>query len=74
MAGEPPRRPSTTPEGQNPGGNNVPESDVPRRPGKEPMIPDEIADQGYTEGGDDHEYYEDDYYPNDVNRVNELLR
>ena len=78
MAGDPPRRPSATPEGknlegQNPG-DNVPDSEVPRRPGKEPMIPEDTADQGYTEGGDDQGYYEDYYYPMDAEREVELLR
>ena len=43
MAGEPPRRPSATLEGQNPG-NDIPEFEVPRQPGKEPMIPEDTVD------------------------------
>ena len=78
MAGDPPRRPSATPEGKNPEGqnpgDNAPDSEVPRRLGKEPMIPKDIADQGYTEGGDDEGYYEDDYYPTAVKIEVELLR
>ena len=35
---------------------------------------DETVDQGYTEGGDDEGYYEDDYYPTDTDREVELLR
>ena len=38
------------------------------------MLPDEIANQGYIEGGDDEGYYEDDYYPTDAEREMELLR
>lgn len=38
------------------------------------MVPDETIDQGYTEGGDDEVYYEDDYYPTDAERELELMR
>ena len=38
------------------------------------MALEEIVDQRYTKGGDDQDYYEDDYYPNDVDRENALLR
>ena len=34
------------------------------------MQPKDIANQDYSEGGDDEEYYEDDYYPTNA----ELLR
>lgn len=49
-------------------GDNVPESEVLRRPGKEPMVPDETSEQGYTEGGDEEGYYENDYYPTNAER------
>ena len=65
MAGDPPlRRPSATPEGPNPqgqnpgtaanpgnvaGGSNVPEQQVPMRHGKDPMLPKDPAYQEYTE-------------------------
>lgn len=83
MDGHPPRRPSATPEGQNPEGrnpgnnargSNVPDPEVPQRTGKEPMQPEDPANQDYTEGGDDEEYYEDDYYPPIVEEENEILR
>ena len=38
------------------------------------MVPNETADQGYTDGGDDEGYYEDYYYPTDAEREMELLR
>ena len=53
-----PRR-SNTPEGQKPNGDNA---EVPRRPGKEPMRPNEADNHGYTEGGVDQGYYDDDDY------------
>ena len=71
MAGTTPQW-SDTPEGQNPDGDNA---EVPRRPRKEPMRPNETIDQGYTEGGTDQGYYDDDdYHQTEVEKENELLR
>ena len=73
----PSRRPSATPEGQNPqgpnpesdvnpgniaGGSNVPEPQVPRRNGKDPMLPKDPTYQDYAEEGDDQGYFEGDYF------------
>ena len=83
MAGDPPRRPSATPEGQNPEGQNprnnargsgIPDPEVLHRTVKEPIKPEDPANQDYTEGGDDEGYYEDDYYPTTVEEENEIPR
>lgn len=83
MVGELPRCPFSTPEGQNPKWknleniarrSNVPEPEVPRRTGKEPMQPEDPANQDYTEGGDDEGYYDDGYYPNTTEEEVEILK
>lgn len=89
MAGDLPRCPSATPEGHNPqeqnpghtanpgniaGGSNVPEPEVTRRTGKEPMLPKDPANQDRTEGGDDEGYYDDGYYPITTEDEVEILR
>ena len=72
MAGDLPRHPSATPKGQNPEGQNleniagtsrVPEPEIPHRPGKGLVQPEEPVTQDHTKGGNDQGYYEDDYYP-----------
>lgn len=55
----------------------MPEPQVPRRNGKDPMLPEDPAYQDYTEEGDDQGYYEGDYFPTEANfeieRVKQLL-
>ena len=68
----PSRRPSATPEGPIPqgpnprtvvnpgnvaGGSNVPEPQISRRNSKDPMLPEDPANQDYTEGDDDQGYF-----------------
>ena len=89
MVGDLLRSPSATPEGQNPEGqnpghaanpgnvpgvSNIPEPKVPRRTGKEPMLPEDPANQDYTEGGDDEEDYNEGYYPMIAEEEVALLR
>lgn len=85
----PPRRPSATLEGPNPqgpnpghvanpgnvvGGSNMPEPQVPRRNGEDPMLPKDLAYQDYTEEGDDQGYFEGDYFQTDAELEVETLR
>lgn len=83
MDGDLPRRPSTTPEGQNPEGQNleniagssrVPKPEIPHRPGKGPMMPEDPANQTYTKGGDDEGEYDEGYYPLTAEEEVEILR
>lgn len=74
----PSRRPSATlegpnPLGQNPGananpaniveGSHVPEQHIPIRHGKDPVVPEGLTNQGFTEEGDDQGYVEGGYLP-----------
>lgn len=85
----PPRRPSATPEKPNPqgqnsgpvvnpgnvaGGSNVHRTEVTRRTGKEPILPEDPTNQNYTKGGDDQGYYKGDYFPTDAHLEVERLR
>ena len=90
MVVDPPsRRPSATPKGPNPkgqnsgtaanpgnvaGGSNVPELQVPRRHGKDPVQPEEPAYQDYTEEGDDQGYFEGDYFTTEADLEIERLK
>ena len=93
MAGDPPsRRPSATPEGPNPldqnpgaadnlgniaGGSNAPEELVHRRHGKDPVLPNNPANRGFTEERGIQGYSERGYHPTEaeleVQRLNRLL-
>ena len=93
MAGDPPsRRPSATPEGpnsqdQNPGaatnpgniarGSNAPGELVPRRHGKDPVLPNNLANRSLTEDRGNQGYSERGYHPTEaeleVIRLNRIL-
>ena len=93
MAGDPPsRRPSATPEGPNPqdqnpgatanpgniaGTSNVPGEQVPRRHGKDPVLPNIPASQGLAEERGNQGYSERVYHPTaaelEVIRLNHIL-
>ena len=38
------------------------------------MLPEDPANQDYTDGGYDEGYYEDNYYPNTVEEEVEILK
>ena len=93
MAVDPPsRHPSATREGPNPldqnpgaaanpgnvaGGSNAPEELVPRRHGKDPVLPNNPTNRDFTEERDDQGYFERGYFPTEaeleIQRLNRLL-
>ena len=52
----------------------MPEPQVPRRNGKDPMLLEDPANQDYTEEGDDQGYFEGDYFQTDADWEVERLR
>ena len=93
MARDPPsRRPYATPEGPNPqdqnpsaaanpgiiaGGSNTPGELIPRRHGKDPVLPNNPANQGFAEERGNQGYSERVYHPTEaeleVIRLNRIL-
>ena len=52
----------------------MPEQQVPRRDGKDPVQPEEPAYQDYTEEGDDQGYFEGDYFTTEADLEIERLK
>lgn len=52
----------------------MPEPQVPRRNGKDTILPEDPTHQDYTEEGDDQGYFIGDYFQTDVELEVETLR